>query len=169
MFVIDFFFVLHACSGHFGKRPILSGGFGKPGRLLGIAIDFSKGRILATAVDWSERLLVSENCEHCNPVKQIAADWVEVVGSGVGRGRAQGCGLIPALFGEGQLRMRINFGGDSARPLRLAPPSEDFMPLALVAGEGSLWSKVCPGNAGIHRGNVPLDFTRSWQMANMFQ
>jgi hypothetical protein len=130
-------------SGHFGKRPVLPGGYGKPGRLLGIAIDFSKGRILATAVNSSKQLLVSEMQEGPTSQKQIAADWVEVVGSGVGIGRVQGCGLVPALFGEGRVRMRINFGGDSARPLRLAPPSEEFLPLALVAGEGSLWSKVC--------------------------
>ena len=143
--------MLHGCSGHFGKRPVLPGGFGKPGRLLGIAIDFSKNRILATAVD-SKRLLSSKTHEQPNSANQIAADWVEVVGSGVGIGKVQGCGLVPALIGGGgQFRMRINFGSDSSRPLRLAPPSEGFLPLALVAGEGSLWSKVSCGNAEIQK------------------
>ena len=139
--------VMH--SGHTGRARILRGGFGRPGKLMGMAVDLDKGRILACAADSPVNPANpsleaaagpgSSDDKRAGGNAGVSAHWVEAVSSGVTLSRTVGGGLLPMIMGGGGARVRLNVGIDTSRPLLLAPPSSEFVPLAQAKGLNSLW------------------------------
>ena len=89
----------------------MAAGWFVPGGVLGLAADLEAGSLRVAFAAGGDS----------------SPAWREAFASGLRPSAKVGGGLFPAVSGMGGARIRCNFGGDPQRPLRLPPPSPDYV------------------------------------------
>ena len=89
----------------------VAAGWFVPGGVLGLAADLEAGSLRVAFAAGGDS----------------SPAWREAFASGLRPSAKVGGGLFPAVSGYGGARIRCNFGGDPQRPLRLPPPSRDYV------------------------------------------